>query len=357
MPEAILARDVIKPRIQAAAQKLQTANPLEYVGGLIDRTFNDRPVSYATNALMPGAVPCEPSFSESEPNLLRFTIEPLGPQASPTARRDEATREMRRLVGPVFGKDALRWFDQVSEEWRGMGSSVRMDYGAWFGSAYDGDGLTSSKVYYELGPNQMEALPAMLKMLTQSALEMIPSLVPLFTTIRCGRASGSQRVTFYHRGPLRLASLAPLLERLGLSHQLPGFMQVIGLALGGRFDLPEGTVVMGLSETAEGPEIKLEILLGRLGDVPPNFLDLLALGLAERPRQLHALARWLEAFTPDSQSLPGRFSVLSIRATPRTPARVSLYLRPIEFELRRDIYDPGNLQSTYGQMNGNKLAA
>ena len=48
--------------------------------------------------LTPGAVPFEPSFSEAEPNILRFTIEPLGPEASPVSRRDEATREMRRLI-------------------------------------------------------------------------------------------------------------------------------------------------------------------------------------------------------------------------------------------------------------------
>jgi len=74
-------------------------------------------------------------------------------------------------------------------------------------------------------------------------------------------------------------------------------------------------------------------------DLPPNFLDLLTLGLAERPRQLHALGRWLHAFTPESAEWPGSFSVLSIRTTPRLPARVSLYLRPAEFEIKRRLTD------------------
>ena len=37
----------------------------------------------------------------------------------------------------------------------------------------------------------------------------------------------------------RLRRLAPLMQRLGLGHQLPGLMQVVGLVLGGRFELPE----------------------------------------------------------------------------------------------------------------------
>jgi hypothetical protein len=112
-------------------------------------------------------------------------------------------------------------------------------------------------------------------------------------------------------------------------------MQIVGLSLGGRFDLPERSVLLGLATTAEGPELTLEVLLGALSDVPPGFLDLLALGLAERPRELNALGRWLRAFTPEPYDWPGDFSVLSIRTTPRSPARVSLGLRPVEFEVRQ----------------------
>ena len=91
--------------------------------------------------------------------MLRFTVEPLGPEASGGERRDEATREMRRLVRPCFGNEALRWFDARSEEWRTSGSGSGLNYGAFFGSSYDRDGLSSSKVYYETGPHQMRALP------------------------------------------------------------------------------------------------------------------------------------------------------------------------------------------------------
>jgi hypothetical protein len=74
-------------------------------------------------------------------------------------------------------------------------------------------------------------------------------------------------------------------------------------------------------------------MLGMIPDVPPNFLQLLSLGLNERPRELLALERWLSAFTPEDELWPGRFSILSLRTSRRTPPRVSLYLRPAEFEL------------------------
>jgi hypothetical protein len=85
--------------------------------------------------------------------------------------------------------------------------------------------------------------------------------------------------------------------------------------------------------TPEGPEFEIYVLMGMIPDVPPNFLDLLTLGLSERPRELTALIEWLRAYTPESGEWPGRFSIMSVRATPRSPPRVSLYLRPIEFEI------------------------
>lgn len=331
--------DAIKGRLSHAAHALSAVDPVPILGGMLDRSFALPPGSpeYARNTLTPGTVPFEPSFAEgtlSEKKApLRFGIEPLV-GASPLARRQEATREVRRLVAPAFGSEALRWFDERSEEWRGSTIDGRAHYGAWFGAAFDGDGVAATKVYYELQPGQAGVLAGRPGSLTRVAQEALPGLWPVFTTIRCGRRSGSQRVTFVHRGTLRVADLGPLMERLGMGHHLPSVMQVVGLALGGRFDLPDQAVMVGLRDTGEGPELELEVLLGRIPDLPPGFLGLLQLGLAERPRELSALTQWLRAFTPAGGEGPGQFSILSIRATPRTPARVNLYLRPIEFELR-----------------------
>src|SRR5262245_61662224 len=232
--------NVVKERVSRAARQLGSANPIEYVGSLIDRSF-PLPMGapeYANNRLTPGATPFEPSYSENEPNSLRFTMSPLEPDAPSFARRNEATRSMRCLVGPCFGPDALRWFDQRSEEWRGIGGASRLQFGAWFGSSYDSNGLTSAKIYYEMQPHQIEAMPPSLKALVKAAVDAIPGIKPIFTSIKCGRDEGRQRVTFQHTGSLAISALGPLLTQLGMGHQLASIMQVVGLCLGGRFDLP-----------------------------------------------------------------------------------------------------------------------
>ena len=328
----------VERRLSSAAYKLGTADPVKIIKPFLDRTFSlpQGDSRYARNSLTPGAAPLEPSFSEADPQLLRFTVEPLGPGASGRDRRDEATREMRRLVRHFFGKEALHWFDQNSEEWRGSGSGAGLNYGAFFGTAYDADGLYTSKVFYETQPNQIDSLPASLFGLVSIALRTMPSLVPVFTTIACQKEMGVQRITFLHRGVLRLTDMGPMLEELGLGQQLSGLMQIFGLALGGRFELPQDSVLLSLGHGRHGPELELNVLMGMIPDVPPNFLDLLAMGLRERPRELQAMLRWLNAFTPEAEDWPGNFSVLSVRVTRQSGARVSLYLRPAEFEMREN---------------------
>jgi hypothetical protein len=327
----------VAQRLSKAAHWLHTADPTQVIRPLLDKTFS-LPAGdprYANNSLTPGAAPLEPSFSEMEPRVLRFTVEPLGPSAGPVDRRDEATHEMRRLVRDFFGREALHWFDEASEEWRDSGSGSRLHYGAFFGNSYDQDGLYSSKVFYETLPGQLATLPHHLARVVMTALETMPNLVPLFTSITCKRDHGSQRMTFLHRGVLRLADLAPLLERLDLSNQLAGIMQTLGLALGGRFELPDKSVLMAVEHGHHGPEFELYVLLGMIPDLPRNFLDLLAMGLGERPRELDAMLRWMAAFTPESGDWPGNFSILSLKTSREGPPRVSVYLRPVEFEVSR----------------------
>ncbi|MDX1417982.1 MAG: hypothetical protein R3293_27520 [Candidatus Promineifilaceae bacterium] len=331
----------IKRRVHQAARQLGTEDPVPYVGTLIDRSFRlpEGHPQYGQNNLTPGTAPFEPSFSEREPHTLRFTVEPAGPGAHPLQRRDDATREMRRLVDTVFGGGALRWFDQSSEQWRALFSHPRLAYGAWFGTAYDRNGLHASKIYYELDPADLTALPNDIAQLVRAALQTMPGLIPVFTTITAYRSQGRQRVTFLHTGPLRLAELGPLLDQLSLGHRLPSIMQIVGLTLGGRFTLPPQSVLIGLSGTLQNPELKLEILLGMIDDVPAEFPQLLRLGLAERPQQLMAMERWYEAFTPENGNWPGNLSVLSVRVTPDNPAQVSVYLRPVEFELNTQLLE------------------
>ena len=326
----------VAARLRSAAMALGTSNPVPQVARLLNSTFSlpEGDQRYGDNALTPRAAPFEPSFSELQPNVLRFTIEPLGPEASGVDRRDESTREMRRLIAEHFGREALHWFDARSEAWRGFGSGSNLGYGAFFGTTSDRDGLAATKVYYETGESQLQALPPGLLGLIRTVTALMPNLRPLFTTLSAMRREGGQRVTFAQPGALRITDFQPLLDAIGLGDRMPGILQTLGLTLGGRFDLPANACLVAFGQDAEGfPEFELYVMLGMIPDLPPNFLQLLSLGLNERPRELVALERWLAAFTPEDDVWPGRFSILSLRTGRRAPPRISLYLRPAEFEL------------------------
>lgn len=331
--EPVVAK--VERRLKTAARSLGTADPYAPSRDLLMRTFQYPADAYRGNALMPMAAPFEPSFSESQPGTVRFTIEPLPPDAGSVDRRDESTREMRRLIREFMGGEALHWFDQASEPFRGLTNGGGLNYGAFFGSAYDRDGLFASKVFYELpgGRGSIEDLPFGLHRIARAVLQLVPGLRPLFTTLAAQREMGGQRITFASTKPLRLADLQPVMDALGLGQRLPGIMQMLGLVLGGRFDLPPHAALLAFGDGPAGPDFEIYVLLSAIPDVPPSFLSLLTMGLAERPRGLAALERWMAAFTPEDQYWPGRFSIISLRTDALSPPRVSLYLRPIEFEL------------------------
>lgn len=329
--------DKVKSRLMKASRRLGTANPVEPVDGILTRTFvyPEGDPRYARNALLPSAAPFEPSFSEEQPDNLRFTIEPLPPEASSIDRRDEATREMRRLIRDFVGREALYWFDQASEYHRGFTTNGALNYGAFFGSSYDRGGLHTSKVYYELphGRGSIEGLPPALHRVVLGAMSSLAGLVPLFTTIAATRDLGEQRLTFAVTQPLKLIDLQPVMDRLGIGHQLGGIIQTLGLVLGGRFELPAHSALLAFGEGRHGPSFEIYVLLTAIPDVPPSFLNLLTMGMAERPAGLRALERWMSAFTPEEAYWPGNFTIISLNTNRIRPPRVSLYLRPIEFDM------------------------
>ena len=334
MPYEPLSRRV-KERLMSASRALRTVDPSSFVQGMIEDSFiyPQGDPRYARNALTPGAAPIEPVFGTARPQSLSFNLEPLGPDASGADRRDTASREMRRLVGENFGREALHWFDGASESQRGITRSGALNYGAFFGSSFDGGGLQSATVTYEGNGNPLGDVNPQLARLIGASMSTMPGLRPVFTTLVAGRDYGSQWVTFLLTNGFRLAEMQPMLDELGLGQRLAGILQVVGVALGGRFDLPPGAALIAFGRGPQGVELELQVMLDAIPDVPPNFLQLLTMNLRERPRELGALERFLEAFTPADNVWPGRFSILGIRIGPAGPPRISLFLRPVEFEI------------------------
>ncbi len=325
----------VKSRLMTAANRLRTADPTRIVGHMLEDSFRDPygDPAYGNNPVEPGAAPLRSHFLARRPRSLSFELEPLGPRASGSDRRDFTTREMRKLLHENFGSESLRWYDGASEGFRSHGRSHNLNYGAIFGSSFDSGGLQSATVSYESGNAGIGQVNPHLARLIGNAMAALPGMRPVFTTLIAGRDHGAQWMTFLLTNDLRLAQLEPMLEELDLGGRLGPIMQIVGVALGGRFDLPAGSTLVSFGRGPGGVEMELQIMLDAIADVPPNFLQLLTMNLRERPSELAALERFLEAFTPEDQIWPGRFSILGIRIAPSGPAKISLSLRPVEFEI------------------------
>lgn len=330
----VRAADFARERLSLAARRLGTADPSGPLGELLEHSF-EHPLGdprYRGNTLCPGcAIPLEHSFDEMSASSLRLGLEAV-PGASPDTRRHETTRAMRGLVDRHFGTRALSWFDQSSEVWRGMHAPGDQRFGAWFGASFDEAGLQTSKVYYECTRDQLEALPPNLRHAARVAMACLPALVPAFVSVACGRAQGAQRIYFYHNADLRLLDLEPLMNRLGVGHQLPGLLTAVGLILGGRFVLPRGSVILGIRDTSKGFELKMHLVVPEVPDAPAQMHGLIQMHLAQRPGSQRAMRNWFQAMTPDHESSPGAISVVGIRITPALAGRLTVYFTPVGYD-------------------------
>jgi len=306
-----------------ASQRLGTADPNPDVRGYLDESLGipvGEPAAEGSRLL-------EPSFSETAPDSLAFTVGGH-PRLSPADRIALSTQAISNIVGSRFGKSAERWLDQHTELPRSSASNGSATWGASFSGAFDRNGASEAAVHYEWGPLLMDSLPAPLYRIARAALEMIPGLRPALSSIRCGRTSGSQQITFEIERPLPLANLQPLMERLGLGAQHASLMSCVAFILGARFTLPPETAMLTLRPARQGVELRLDVNLEALPDPPAQLMALTRLQMTERPRSLQGLDRWMVALTPDGYPGPGNVSVLSVWVRPDMPARVALYLNP-----------------------------
>ena len=173
----------------------------------------------------------------------------------------------------------------------------------------------------------MDSLPPPLYRAARTAMELVPGLRPAFSH-RVGRSTGSQQLTFEMTNALPLASLEPVMRELGLGHQHGSLMSACAFVLGARFVLPPGVATITLRATRSGLELRLDVDLDALPDVPPPLVPLLEMQMAERPRSLRGWQNWMSAFTQEGHPGPGSFSLLSFVVRPDLPARIALHLRP-----------------------------
>jgi hypothetical protein len=313
--------------LHAASQRLRTADPTMELGDVLDESLS-RP---AGDSAYRERRTLEPRFSETSAGNLAFDLLPGGPRASPSDRLTLATDTIRRSTARNFGSRALYWLDGRLEVTSASGRRSP-SWGASIGSGFGRDGMLESAVHLEWGPEFLESLPAKLHRVVQIVLDAMPGLRPAFCSVRTTHHGGSQQVTFDVPRPLALASLQPLMERLGLGHQHAGLVTAVALLLGARYRLPPDAGLISVRVGPRGVELRLDVDLDAIPDSPPQISHLLALHLAERPRSLRALRRWVAALTPDGYDGPGRLSVLSVVVRPDLPARLALNLQPAGIE-------------------------
>ena len=290
----------------------------------------------------------EPSYMENQADSLSYEMDTGGPGATPLDRIETTTNAMSQVLNNHFGGDALRWFLGRTEAVADR-KHHSPNWGASFGTSLDKKGVSEASATYEWGPELMDSLSAPLYNATRMTLELLKGTRPSFSSIRCGRYSGSQQITFAVESAMPLANLQSLMQALGLGHQHAGLMSACALILGARFTLPPNTSTITLRPLRNGIEFRLDVMLDALPDTPSQILSLLKLQLSERPRSLRSLERWLMAFTPEGYPGPGKFSVLSVWVRPDTPARIALFLRPSTLE------NEGNM--SIKQVNEAKIAA
>jgi hypothetical protein len=271
--------------------------------------------------------PFEPRFAEGALNTLGFAVSV--PENGPGGSGGvvAASDEVRRLVATHFGRRALDWLDRRAQAALDPNAHASGG-GTTVVSGYDRDGFREAQVTYRWGPWFTESLPAPAYHVASLVTASLPGLEPAFTTIRAARTSGSQSLTFRMSGPLPLAALRPLMDGIGLGHQHPSLMTAIAFVLGARYVLPPDSALLTIRPLPSGVEMRLDVDLEGVPDLPPDVAQLLALQLGERPRSLHALERWVAAFTADGEDTPGSLSVLSVTVRPDMAARIALHVRP-----------------------------
>jgi hypothetical protein len=322
-----------KALLHGAARRLDTADPVRDVGPLLDQSLTHPPGDEAYRR----SRPFETTFSELRAHDLAFDLEPGGPSASAADRIALSRDATRGLVARNFGRHAVRWLDSQLEVAQALAPRAA-GWGARVEQAFDRAGALESAVALEWGPQLLDSLPAALHRVVRAAMATVPGLRPAYSTVRVGRTSGSRQVTFEVRDPLPLERLRPLMDELGLGHRHAGLVSSCALLLGARFVLPPDSAMITLRATRSGMRLRLDVDLAAIPDPPPEMPALVRMQLAERPRSLRALDRWLMALTPEGYDGPGRLSLLSIEVGRDFPARLALYLRPAVVEQRAAPY-------------------
>jgi hypothetical protein len=300
----------IEPALARTARALGTAAPAGPLREMLRVTFGlpAHDARYGDNALEPGALPLELSFAERTPGLLRFDVEPFGPELTPAERREQAIAVARDVAQDAFGARAAAaleaWSARVPRPSGGA-------FGAFLGASLDAAGPVAVTVYSELAG---AAPPA----LAREAADLAAG-EPHFCALAVAAGGAATRVYVACRDELRLLSLEPFMRAHGLGDRFPAFVEAVLHVTGGLWTLPAESALIGLRAVAGGLELKLE-LFGAALPAPGRRGATIARMLAPPARA--GYARWLAALREPEPA------IVSVRVAPAAGPALNLYAVP-----------------------------
>jgi hypothetical protein len=317
--EAPQSGTLLRKRLGIIAERLGTADPSEWLGDVLDTAFG-RPLTdraYAHNALVPGGLPLEVSFSEENPDQLRLDLQPSDVD-TPAARRRDDTLAIVRRVG-----DAA--FDDRCAVWSRYAHADR--FGAFLGAALGPSGPTTVKAYLELDPStRPDRLPGTLAAAAALVARHVPGVVPHLAAVAADDRPA--RVYLACREGLRVLALDGLLAAIGLRHRLPAVATAVAALTGRRLLLPEDAALIAIAQRRDtnDVEIKIELLADALAE-PDMRATAVERLLTERPASLTAYHRWLAAVGQGAET-----TVVSVRLAGDGPPTLNIYQRLTEAE-------------------------
>jgi hypothetical protein len=293
-------------------------DPRSRLGDVIEATFT-RPLSdsaYRRNALAPGGLPLEVSFSEEQPDQLRLDLQPFDVDCSPPLRRDR--------VLAALGTHAGTSRHDRSETWLPYASPQR--FGAFLAAVFGPEDLTTVKAYLELDPALTpRKLPRSVAPAAALVAEHVAGVVPHLVAIADGGNGTSERVYLACPGGLRILSLDGLLTRMGIGHRMPALATAVAALTGGRLLLPEDSALIAVGERASSLELKIELLSGALAGPEQETLATVERLLTDRPASLAAFRRWRRAVGAGTVT-----SVVSVRLCGDELPLFNVYQRIVE---------------------------
>jgi hypothetical protein len=310
--------------LHSASKVLDTVDPNPVIGDVVASSVEDTRTDEDARGVTP-------AFAENTPDALSLYLRPGGAGATVRDTVDTSILAARRVVSDHLGLEACKWLDARLEPARARDYRANRNGGV-FGSTFDRYGVAESVVGFDFTDRIWDALVPALHRLARTVVSALPGLRPSFTMVRCGRSAGSQQITFDVDAPLALLELKPLMTELGLGHHHGSLMSATAFLLGARFTLPRRAAQLTFRPVRGGVEMRIDVRLEAIEDPPPQMLSLLRLVMAERPRSLRTLERWLGAFTAEGFPDAGDFTVLTVWVRHDTPARVALFLRPAVLE-------------------------